>query len=310
MQSPESYEEIILNSNKAAIQLLKNQEFDLAKPYLDTSVNILSSKKVKNARRLFPITLNNYGCYYKRLGKFPEALEYFDSALEMSQGKGLNVTETYLNISNVFLQSGRYSDALQAGYKALRSLKTSRKYSKTAVLVYQALGNLYKLMGMVQESQQMYLKGLITSQRVLGNANKLTKDLESVYDSQRKSKSPENFVRANRRNTRFQNFTPDLKPRTNFIHDYIPTPVDHMQVSTAKALNSYEPKVKSIAPSLKTLKFTKKIRNFSENRLKKYKTIKYKPNKLKETLIPVPKRGFSLSNPKFSHYPTNIINNY
>ena len=307
MQSPESYEEIILNSNKAAIQLLKNQEFDLAKPYLDTCVNILSSKKVKNAKKLFPITLNNYGCYYKRLGRLPEALEYFDSALEMSQGKGLNVTETYLNISNVFLQSGRHSDALQAGYKAMRSLKTSRKYSKTAVLVYQALGNLYKLMGMVQESQQMYLKGLITSQRVLGNANKLTKDLESAYDSQRKSKSPEDFVRSNRKNARFHNFTPDLKPRTNFIHDYIPTPVNHMDYSSVRALNVYESKVKSMGPLLKTFKFTKKIRNFSENRLKNHKTIKYKPNEIKKALIPVPQRGFSLSNSKFSFLPTNIM---
>lgn len=298
MHSAESYEEIILNSNKAAIQLLKNQEFDLAKPYLETSVNILSSKKVKNSQRLLPITLNNYGCYYKRLGKLPEALRYFDSALRISQGKDLNVTETYLNVSNVFLQSGKYSDALIAASNALKSLKNSRKYTKTAVLVYKTLGNLYKLMGLTQESQQMYLKGLMTSQKVLGNSNKLTKDMENSYNAQKRKKTPENFVKLNSQRLRFHNLTPDLKPSSGLIHDYIPTPMNLQEMSTVRRPNAYDPKGIFLTPSYKTQKFTKKPRNFSDKRIKKSNTNKQRFHRKDNPLIPVPQRGYSLSSPK------------
>lgn len=298
MHSAESYEEIILNSNKAAIQLLKNKEFGLAKPYLETSVNILSSKKVKNSKKLLPITLNNYGCYYKRLGKLPEALKYFDSALRISQGKDLNVTETYLNVSNVFLQSGKYSDALIAASNALKSLKNSRKYTKTAVLVYKTLGNLYRLMGLRQESQQMYLKGLMTSQKVLGNAHKLTKDMENSYDAQKRKKSPENFVKLNSSRLRFHNLTPDLKPKPGLIHEYIPTPMSHQEMSTIRRPNASEPKGIFLTPSYKTQKFLKKARNFSDKRVKKSHTNKNRIHRIDHQLIPIPQRGYSLSSPK------------
>ena len=295
MKSAESYAEIVLNSNKAAIQLLKIDDFSSAKPYLDTSMHILTSKKVKNSKRLLPITLNNYGCYFKRLGYLQESLDFFKQALEKSDYKGSNVTETYLNISNVLYQSANYPEALKAALKALESLK--KENSKTAVQVYEMLGSIYKLMGLGKEAQSMYLKGLIISHKVLGNSHKLTKNLEKEFDEYRKEKSFEATHKSKNR------CNEDKQLSSLLVHEFIPMPVDYSTLYgeiPERTLKNYEIKAKLVGPttthariprgvSQKYYKFSRV--NMENSRLKKRK----------EILTPIPKRNkLSLSSPRFN----------
>jgi tetratricopeptide (TPR) repeat protein len=297
MNPAANYEEIILNSNKAAIQLLKIDDFHSAKPYLDTSLQILSSKKVKNSRKLLPITLNNYGCYFKRLGYLKESLEYFKKALEKSDYRG--VTETFLNIANVFYQSENYQDALKAALKALDSIRPGRENSKTTVQVYQMLGSLYKNLGLLKEAQSMFLKGLIIGQKVLGNANKLTKSLEKEFEELRKAKSAENPSKNTKKNTLL-----DEDPLNHqLIHDFIPMPVDYSDLYSEipdRTLKNYEIKADVLSP----LKNSRIMRGVSQKYYKFQKIPAYHARfkKRKEVLTPIPRRAkLSLSSPRFPH---------
>lgn len=295
MKSAESYAEIVLNSNKAAIQLLKIDDFSSAKPYLDTSMQILNSKKVKNSKKLLPITLNNYGCYFKRLGYLQESLDFFKQALEKSDYKGSNVTETYLNISNVLYQSANYPEALRAGLKALESLK--KENSKTAVQVYEMLGSIYKLMGLGKEAQSMYLKGLIISHKVLGNSHKLTKNLEKEYDEFRKDKGIEGMHKNKNR------CNEDKQLNSLLVHEFIPMPVDYSALYgeiPERTLKNYEIKAKLVGPTTTQARIPRGV----SQKYYKFSRVNLENSRLKrrkEILTPIPKRNkLSLSSPRFN----------
>ena len=66
--------------------------------------------------KLFSLTLNNFGCYYKKQRKPNSALKYLKAALNLERAdKGITKVElagTYLNLCAIYSGLNRHSDAV------------------------------------------------------------------------------------------------------------------------------------------------------------------------------------------------------
>ena len=102
MENSNLYEEFIVLSNKASIHLMKNSDLISASEHLENSLNMLKTKTLLNAQKLFSITYNNYGCYYKKQGMLEKALNCFNLALKYGKGTDFSLSETFLNVIKRF----------------------------------------------------------------------------------------------------------------------------------------------------------------------------------------------------------------
>ena len=72
-------ENLILSCNRVAMDHLKADNFEAAFQLLKKAEDTLMSKSSYNGRqKLFSITMNNLGCYYKRKGNPSTALQYLN----------------------------------------------------------------------------------------------------------------------------------------------------------------------------------------------------------------------------------------
>lgn len=285
------YEQIILNSNKAALELLKGNNFSPAKTYLDTCLNILSSKQLKNHNKLVGITLNNYGCYYKRQGMLDKSLAFFQKAIHASTQAHSNVSETFLNISNVLSQNEKHEEALQAAFKALKSLDSIKQNPKIAVLAYKAMGTEFQYLGMTKESQRMFKKAEDLNSSSFRYSRRMTRDSVTPL-------SPSKFVRkpslAKSSDRKFRTFvrTPEIEPTDRIFLDFIPAPVSFdglLKKSPARSTDrfrSFTPKIMKNQSGSKS-GYSKKLH--PQCRICKGKSV-VKRNKNIEILTPVPRR--------------------
>ena len=73
--------------------------------------------------KLFSLTLNNLGCYYKNQNKPNAALKYLKAALNLEKtDKSISRVElagTYLNLCTVYSSLKRYIDAVKSAAKAV-----------------------------------------------------------------------------------------------------------------------------------------------------------------------------------------------
>jgi tetratricopeptide (TPR) repeat protein len=262
MQQTKDYEDFILSSNKFAISCLRKLDFITAKEYLDKCFSILKFKNVSNSASLISITFNNYGCYYKRQGLLGKALKCFYKALKLGKIAGIGLSETYLNISNIFSQQSDHYTALLNGLKALQELKN--KNCKTGVLVYQSIGTEYEFLGMKKEAIGMIFNGFIISEKLFGKNYNLTTELEKSLTRLRRSKSsdrlllPEKLIKTRsdrRRSPNLRIRTPNDLVTDRQITDFISTPVDFEELIKAN-VNSPFSKIfkegRSATPRIKT----------------------------------------------------------
>lgn len=292
-ESSIEYEQIILNSNKAALQLLKVSDFPSAKTYLDTCLNILSSKYLPNSKKLLGITLNNYGCYYKRQGLLEKSLKLFHKSIQASTQAGSNVSETFLNISNVLSQNSNHAEALQAAYNAIKSLDSNKKNTKLAVLAYKAMASEFKFLGMMKESQRMFEKAEnlnLSSLRYSSKANRDTMSPISPQKFVRKS----SFFKNGERKFRTFNRTPELEPTDRIFVDFIPAPVSFDQLLKKSPVKSTD-RFRSITPKMnKSGVGSKSKGEYSRKLHPKCKLCLgksvVKRNKRVEVLTPVPRK--------------------
>ena len=75
------------------------------------------------------MTLNNFGCYYKKKRKPNAALKYLKAALNLEKAdRGITKVElagTYLNLCAIYSGLSRHMDAVKNAVKAIHLLKRS-----------------------------------------------------------------------------------------------------------------------------------------------------------------------------------------
>ena len=311
-QEENEYEDIVLNSNKAALQLMKVEDYQSAKTYLDTSINILKSRQLASANKLMGITLNNYGCLYKRRREFDKALKCFHKAIEASIVAGSNVAETYLNISNILSQTKKHEEALQAAFKALKSLDSIRKNENVARLAYEAMANEFKFLGMMKESQKMFQKAQNLNPSILGSAGYLTKsrysnvqvDLSRQASNYKLSKSPHSFFRNTDRKSRLLTRTPEIESTDRIFMDFIPAPVNFsriMKKSPNRSTDRLNQQLRSITPKPKKAETSIRLPRKKMNPTCRMCKSKSSPKQKPVILTPVPRR-YKLSLPNNRAY--------
>jgi hypothetical protein len=82
---------------------LRDENFDSARVLLKNAEEILASEMSAVSTSLHAITLNNLGCYYKRLGNPQLALDYLTKALAFGGvTETTNLAGTNLNICAIY----------------------------------------------------------------------------------------------------------------------------------------------------------------------------------------------------------------
>lgn len=178
----EAIEIDVLNLNRTAMNSLKDQNYSKALNSLKKASVLINNIELPEKRmKLQGITLNNFGCFYKR-SKMPNvALKYLTKACT-SEKEGLvdsvGIAATHLNMCAIYSELGRHELALQEGLLSLDLLKTALEYSpnyiSTLVIAYHNTGVEYEFLKNYQEAYQCYKKAWETSLQHLGPAHPLT----------------------------------------------------------------------------------------------------------------------------------------
>jgi tetratricopeptide (TPR) repeat protein len=106
MEDITGIEGIVLNCNRLAMDYLKVENYKVSLGYLQKAEQLLQSDDLsKDKMRLLAITLNNFGCFYKRRSNYNLALKYLYRALSVEQaasGDPTNMAATHLNICAIY----------------------------------------------------------------------------------------------------------------------------------------------------------------------------------------------------------------
>lgn len=173
----------ILTLNKKAMENLRQNSFAEAYEYLNEAEKIL--KQASADDQLWAITLNNYGCYYKKVGKPQEALACLKLALEKDKKSNkdqVNLAGTHLNISSIYSQNNSHETALKHAIKALKILQKCQEKSSNAVttlvISYHNTGLEYEALQRTLEAMQMFKLGWELGKDKLGENHLLTLSLK------------------------------------------------------------------------------------------------------------------------------------
>lgn len=159
-----SSESTVLSLNKKAMDKLKQNNHKEAFECLNEAEKLIKLHDLGN--QMWAITMNNYGCYYKKTGKPQEALSCLHLALSKEkqlQNDSLNEAATHLNISSIYSSLSVHEKALQHGQKALKLLKNSPDRSMNAittlVVAYHTVGLELEALYRQIEAMRMYKDG-------------------------------------------------------------------------------------------------------------------------------------------------------
>src|SRR5574343_1533119 len=119
-------QEFVLQLNREAMNYLKEGEFALAVKTLKDAHHVLNNQPGPQNLKLLGITLNNFGCFYKRIHKPNVALKYLSKAVEKESIEPVdqvNLAGTLLNICAIYSQLGKHQQALTHSCRALALLQ-------------------------------------------------------------------------------------------------------------------------------------------------------------------------------------------
>ena len=191
-ESSQSQESTVLYLNKKAMDHLRLNQFEQAFFHLNEAEKIIKTHDLDN--QMWAVTMNNYGCYYKKQGKLQEALSCLTLALSKEKSlknDAVNKAATHLNISSIFSSLQIYESALDHSQKALKILKLSQDTSlnaiTTQVVAYHTVGveleHLYRHL----EAMHMYKDGWELAKANLSDSHplalKLKKNLNLISSS-------------------------------------------------------------------------------------------------------------------------------
>lgn len=176
MEGLQSY---VLHANRQAMDLLQVGRIEAAYRLLQEA-----RRKAEADAGLLAITLNNLGCYYKRLGKPMHALKQLYEALRLESTPPINATNlagTHLNICAIRSQLGKHQSALTEALKALEVLSTPQETSyntaSTLAIAYHNAGVELEYLKRLSEAEDMFRAGWKVVKNDLGEEHPLVKSL-------------------------------------------------------------------------------------------------------------------------------------
>jgi tetratricopeptide (TPR) repeat protein len=178
-------DEIVFSYNRKAMEHLRNEDYKTALNYLTQAEKLLSTKNILGINKLYGITLNNFGCFYKRTGNPNLALNFLRKALEIETKPPVdtnNLAGTHLNMCAILSQIEDHQKALTHALKALNLLKS--KYLEdsslitTLLVAYHNAGVEYEFLSQIPEANQIYKKGWELANNTFGEAHPLALNLK------------------------------------------------------------------------------------------------------------------------------------
>ena len=176
MEGLQSY---VLHANRQAMDLLHVGRIEPAYRLLQDA-----RRKAEIDTGLLAITLNNLGCYYKRVGKPMHALKQLYEALRLESLPPANATSiagTHLNICAIRSQLGKHQSALAEALKALEVLSTPQEASSntasTLAIAYYNAGVELEYLKRLVEAEEMFRSGWKVVKDDLGEEHPLVKSL-------------------------------------------------------------------------------------------------------------------------------------
>ena len=179
-------EAMILNCNRIAMEQLRGDQFDTALGLLKKAEDHLGQvREFPNHRKLEAITLNNLGCFYKRIHRPAVALHYLRRALEVESTPPADIPSlagTHLNICAIRSGLGVHDKALEHARKAIRLLaggpEDSPNTYTSLVIAYHNAGIEYEFLGKHPEAAECFSQGYALAKRRLGAVHPLTQNLK------------------------------------------------------------------------------------------------------------------------------------
>lgn len=181
---------LVLALNKKAMDYLRSEDYKSSLLYLQKAEALLNSCKIANSKKLYALTLNNFGCYYKRTENLQVALNFLKKALEVESQPPVdisNLSGTHLNICAILSTFGEHSKALAHSLKALNLLKSKHLEDPSLLTMYVAAhhnaGVEYENVSQVVEAESVYKKGFQIAAQYLGSNHPLTCSLKcSIFN--------------------------------------------------------------------------------------------------------------------------------
>lgn len=177
---------IVLTLNKKAMDFLRTEDYKSSLFYLKKAESLLNSEKIFNPKKLYALTLNNFGCYYKRTDNLTVALNFLKKALEVESQPPVdinNLSGTHLNICAILSTMNEHAKALAHSLKALNLLKSKHLEDPSLLTLYIAAhhnaGVEYENINQVIEAESIYKKGFQIAMQSLGPGHPLTCSLKS-----------------------------------------------------------------------------------------------------------------------------------
>ena len=213
----------MLDLNRTAMTMLRAQQFSKALHSLRQATVLLEHVEQPAKRlKLQGITLNNFGCFYKRTKKPNVALRYLTKACEQEEiaaVDNVNLAGTHLNMCAIYSDLGKHELALEQGLKALELMKNSVGNSpnliSTLVIAYHNTGVEYEFLAIFEEALECYKVAWDTAEKYLGSQHPLTVSMQGDYLNLNK-KQQEKEMRYTVREEGKKEPVPKLSPRVRF----------------------------------------------------------------------------------------------
>lgn len=212
---------IVFSYNRRAMEFLRNEDYKTALTYLSKAEELLNTGSVSNLHKLYGITLNNFGCFYKRTGNPSLALNFLRKALEIETKPPVdinNLAGTHLNICAILSQIEDHHKALSHALKALNLLKSryldDPSLLTTLLVAHHNSGVEYEFLSQTSDAFGIYQKGWKIASDNLGDAHALSMSLKNSMQNT-------NFTRRNTVSPmRNSQFTPVAKSRGSVPRSY------------------------------------------------------------------------------------------
>lgn len=181
-------EDFILHLNREAMNYLKQENFQLSLKTLKDAEKLLKTLNSPENLKLHGITLNNFGCFYKRINKPNVALKFLQRACEKESIEPIdrvNLSGTLLNMCAIYSQLGKHEQALDQGLKALALLEqetmTSPNLASTLIIAYHNTGVEYEYLSNLRQAVECYKSAWTFAMKQMGENNNLTVSIHKTY---------------------------------------------------------------------------------------------------------------------------------
>lgn len=181
-------EDFILHLNREAMTYLKQENFPLSLKTLKDAEKLLKTLGPNENLKLHGITLNNFGCFYKRINKPNVALKFLKKACEKESIEPIdrvNLAGTLLNMCAIYSQLGKHEQALGQGCQALSLLEQENAGSpnlvSTLIIAYHNTGVEYEFLSNIKQAVECYKSAWTFAVKQMGESNNLTLSIHKSY---------------------------------------------------------------------------------------------------------------------------------